>query len=206
VLDVNSNPDNPVISTRSFGADPEQVAALGAAFIRGARAGGALTTAKHFPGHGDTSVDSHLGLPVIEADRARLDSVELVPFVRAIEEGVEGVMTAHIQLPRVLGPGSPPATLSEPLLTGMLRDELGFDGLVLTDALTMRAITDMYGIREASLRSIEAGADVVLAPRAVPEVVAAIVEAVREGRIETEPSGGVRAPHPGDEGEPRTSP
>ena len=183
VLDVNSNPDNPVISTRSFGADPEQVAALGAAFIRGARAGGALTTAKHFPGHGDTSVDSHLGLPVIEADRARLDSVELVPFVRAIGEGVEGVMTAHIQLPRVLGPGSPPATLSEPLLTGMLRDELGFDGLVLTDALTMRAITDMYGIREASLRSIEAGADVVLAPRAVPEVVGAIVEAVQAGRL-----------------------
>ncbi|MEX2465280.1 MAG: glycoside hydrolase family 3 N-terminal domain-containing protein [Gemmatimonadota bacterium] len=184
VLDVNSNPDNPVISTRSFGADPGRVARLGAAFIRGAREGGALTTAKHFPGHGDTSVDSHLGLPVIEADRARLDAVELVPFRRAIDEGVEGVMTAHVQLPRVLGPGSPPATLSEALLTGMLRDELGFDGLVLTDALTMRAITDMYGIREASVRSVEAGADVILAPRAVPEVVAAVVDAVRQGRLD----------------------
>ena len=184
VLDVNSNPDNPVISTRSFGADPEQVARLGAAFIRGAREGGAFTTAKHFPGHGDTSVDSHLGLPVIEADRERLDSIELVPFVRAIEEGVDAVMTAHVQLPRVLGPGSPPATLSEALLTDLLLGDLGFDGLVLTDALTMRAITDMYGIREASIRSIEAGADVVLAPRAVPEVLAAVVEAVRQGRLE----------------------
>lgn len=184
VLDVNSNPDNPVISTRSFGADPHAVARLGAAFIQGARAGGALTTAKHFPGHGDTSVDSHLGLPVISADRARLDSVELVPFVRAIEEGVDGVMTAHVQLPGILGPGSEPATLAEPLLTGLLREELGFDGLVLTDALTMRAITDMYGIEEASIRSVEAGADIILAPRAVPEVVAAVVAAVREGRLE----------------------
>lgn len=184
VLDVNSNPDNPVISTRSFGADPEAVARLGTAFIRGAREGGALTTAKHFPGHGDTSVDSHLGLPVVDANRERLDSLELVPFVRAIEEDVDGVMTAHVQLPALLGPGSPPATLSAPLLTGLLREELGFDGLVLTDALTMRAITDMYGIREASIRSIEAGADVILAPRAVPEVVAAVVDAVRRGRLE----------------------
>ncbi|MDZ7780655.1 MAG: glycoside hydrolase family 3 N-terminal domain-containing protein [Gemmatimonadota bacterium] len=184
VLDVNSNPDNPVISTRSFGADPEAVARLGTAFVRGAREGGALTTAKHFPGHGDTSVDSHLGLPVVDANRERLDSLELVPFVRAIEEGVDGVMTAHVQLPELLGPGSPPATLSAPLLTGLLRDELGFDGLVLTDALTMRAITDMYGIREASIRALEAGADVILAPRAVPEVVAAVVDAVRQGRLE----------------------
>ncbi len=184
VLDVNSNPDNPVISTRSFGADPHAVARLGAAFIQGAREGGALTTAKHFPGHGDTSVDSHLGLPVIAADRARLDSVELVPFVRAIEEDVDGVMTAHVQLPGILGPGSEPATLAEPLLTGLLREGLGFDGLVLTDALTMRAITDMYGIEEASIRSVEAGADIILAPRAVPEVVAAVVAAVREGRLE----------------------
>src|SRR5690606_11657272 len=177
VLDVNSNPDNPVISTRSFGADPELVARLGAAFIRGARDGGALTTGKHFPGHGDTSVDSHLGIPVIEADRARLDTLELVPFERALAEGVDGIMTAHVQLPRVLGPGSPPATLADGLLTGLLREELGFDGLVLTDALTMRAILDLYGIREASVRSVEAGADVILAPRAVPEVVAAMVDA-----------------------------
>jgi beta-glucosidase-like glycosyl hydrolase/CubicO group peptidase (beta-lactamase class C family) len=184
VLDVNSNPDNPVISTRSFGADPEAVARMGVAFIRGAHAGGALTTAKHFPGHGDTSVDSHLGLPVIGADRERLDSLELVPFRRAIEEGVDGVMTAHVQLPGILGTGSAPATLSEPLLTGLLRDELRFDGLVLTDALTMRAITDMYGIEEASVRALEAGADVILAPRAVVEVVAAVVAAVLGGRLE----------------------
>lgn len=183
VLDVNSNPDNPVISTRSFGADPDLVARLGAAFIRGARDGGALTTGKHFPGHGDTSVDSHVGIPVVEADRVRLDTLELVPFRRAIEEGVDGIMTAHVQLPRVLGPGAPPATLADGILTDLLRRDLGFDGLVLTDALTMRAITDLYGIEEASVRSVEAGADVILAPRAVPEVVDAVVEAVRSGRL-----------------------
>src|SRR5690606_7969930 len=183
VLDVNSNPDNPVISTRSFGADPDLVARLGAAFIRGARDGGALTTGKHFPGHGDTSVDSHVGIPVVEADRVRLDTLELVPFRRAIEEGVDGIMTAHVQLPRVLGPCAPPATLADGILTDLLRRDLGFDGLVLTDALTMRAITDLYGIEEASVRSVEAGADVILAPRAVPEVVDAVVEAVRSGRL-----------------------
>jgi beta-glucosidase-like glycosyl hydrolase/CubicO group peptidase (beta-lactamase class C family) len=183
VLDVNSNPDNPVIATRSFGADPDAVARLGAAFIRGARAGGAFTTGKHFPGHGDTSVDSHLGIPVIEADRRRLNAVELVPFERAIEEGVDAIMTAHVQLPELLGPGAPPATLSEGLLTGLLRRDLGFDGLVLTDALTMRGITDAYGIEEASVRAVEAGADVILSPRAVPAVTRAVLDAVESGRL-----------------------
>jgi beta-glucosidase-like glycosyl hydrolase/CubicO group peptidase (beta-lactamase class C family) len=183
VLDVNSNPDNPVIAMRSFGGDPELVARLGTAFIQGAHAGGALTTGKHFPGHGDTSVDSHLGIPVVEADRPRLDSLELVPFVRAIDEGVDAIMTAHVRMPRVLGPDSPPATLSSGMLTDLLRTELGFNGLVLTDALTMKAITDAYGIEEASVRAVEAGADVILSPRAVPEVVAAVVEAVEKGRL-----------------------
>ncbi|MDH3205473.1 MAG: serine hydrolase [Gemmatimonadota bacterium] len=183
VLDVNSNPDNPVIATRSFGADPERVGALGAAFVRGARAGGAFSTGKHFPGHGDTGTDSHLGLPVVEADRERLDRVELVPFVRAIDAGVDGMMTAHVQVPEVLGIGAPPATMSPELLTGLLRDELGFDGVLFTDALTMRSITDMYGAGEAVVKAVEAGADVILYPADVDQSIGAMVRALESGRI-----------------------
>jgi len=186
VLDVNSNPDNPVIATRAFGGDPELVARMGAAFVRGAHAGGALTTGKHFPGHGDTSTDSHIGIPVVEADRARLDALELAPFAAAIDAGVDAIMTAHVQLPGVLGPAAPPATLSPEVMTRILREDLGFDGLLFTDAMTMRGITDMYGIGEASVRAIEAGSDVVLSPKAVPEVLSAIVEAVDEGRLTRE--------------------
>jgi len=183
VLDVNSNPDNPVIATRSFGGDPDLVARMGAAFVRGAHEGGAFTTGKHFPGHGDTSTDSHIGIPVVEADRDRLSTLELVPFARAIDAGVDAIMTAHVQLPDVLGPGAPPATLAPEVMTGILRDELGFDGIIFTDAMTMRGITDMYGLGEASVRAIEAGSDVVLSPTAVSEAIEAIVEAVETGRV-----------------------
>jgi len=183
VLDVNSNPDNPVIATRSFGGDPQLVAELGAAFVRGARVGGAYSTGKHFPGHGDTGTDSHVGLPVVEADRARLDQVELVPFVRAIGEGIDAIMTAHVQVPGVLGVGAPPATLSPEFLTGLLRNELGFRGLLFTDALTMRAITDMYGRGEEAVRAVEAGADVILSPASVPEAIAAMRAALASGRL-----------------------
>jgi beta-glucosidase-like glycosyl hydrolase/CubicO group peptidase (beta-lactamase class C family) len=183
VLDVNSNPDNPVIATRSFGGSAELVARLGAAFVRGAREGGALTTGKHFPGHGDTSVDTHVGLAVVEGDRDKLDSLELVPFRRAIDEGVDAIMTAHVEVPGVLGVGAPPATLSPEFLTGLLRDDLGFDGLVFTDAMTMRAITDMYGIGEASVRAVEAGTDVILSPQDVGTAIAAVVTATETGRL-----------------------
>lgn len=183
VLDVNSNPENPVIATRSFGADPERVADLGAAFIRGAKSGGVFTTGKHFPGHGDTGTDSHLGLAVVEADRQRLDQLELIPFVRAIEEGVDAIMTAHVEVPQLLGIGAPPATLSRELLTGLLRDELGFGGLLFTDAMTMRAITDMYGAGEAVVRAIEAGADVILSPADVKDAIVAVLEAMDSGRL-----------------------
>jgi beta-N-acetylhexosaminidase len=183
VLDVNNNPDNPVIATRSFGGDPELVARLGAAFIHGAKEGGAFTTGKHFPGHGDTSVDSHIGLPVIAADRERLEAVELVPFRRAIQEGVDAIMTAHIALPGILGPDAPPATLSPEILTGLLRGDMAFDGVLFTDALTMRAITDGYGIGEASVRAVEAGADVILSPKDVPAAIGAVVDAVHAGRL-----------------------
>jgi beta-glucosidase-like glycosyl hydrolase/CubicO group peptidase (beta-lactamase class C family) len=183
VLDVNSNPENPVIATRSFGADPARVAELGVAFIEGARGGGAYSTGKHFPGHGDTGTDSHVGLPVVEADRARLDQVELVPFVRAIEEGVDAIMTAHVQVPGVLGVGAPPATLSPEFLTGLLREDLAFTGILFTDALTMRAITDMYGGGEAAVRAVEAGADVILSPASVRESIAAMGAALASGRL-----------------------
>ena len=183
VLDVNNNPANPIINTRSFGEDPERVAALGAAFIRGAHEAGLLATAKHFPGHGDTGTDSHVALPVIPGDRARLDSLELVPFRRAIEEGVDAVMTAHVAAPGILGPGAPPATLSPYFMTEMLRDDLGFDGVLFTDALDMAAITDDYGASEAAVRSLEAGSDVLLMPREPLRAIAAVVGAVRSGRL-----------------------
>lgn len=183
VLDVNSNPDNPVIATRSFGADPRLVAELGSAFAQGARAGGAYATGKHFPGHGDTGTDSHVGLPVVVADRARLEQVELVPFVRVIDEGIDAIMTAHVQVPGVLGVGAPPATLSPEFLTGLLRNDLGFRGLLFTDALTMRAITDMYGGGEAAVRAVEAGADVILSPASVPDAIAAMRVALASGRL-----------------------
>ena len=183
VLDVNNNPANPIINTRSFGEDPERVAALGAAFIRGAHEAGLLATAKHFPGHGDTGTDSHVALPVIPGDRARLDSLELVPFRRAIAEGVDAVMTAHVAAPGILGAGAPPATLSQYFMTDMLRDDLGFDGVLFTDALDMAAIADDYGASEAAIRSLEAGSDVLLMPRDPLRAIAAVVGAVRSGRL-----------------------
>ena len=186
VLDVNSNPANPVINTRSFGEDPLLVARLGAAFIRGSREGGVLTTAKHFPGHGDTRTDSHVELPVVPADRERLETLELVPFRRAVEEDVDAVMTAHVAVPGVLGPSGPPATLSPFFLTELLREDMGFGGLLLTDALRMRAISEHYGVGEAAILALEAGADVILAPADVWETLNAVEAAVLEGRLSRE--------------------
>ncbi len=183
VLDVNSNPGNPIINTRSFGEDPGLVADLGAAFIRGVQAAGLMATAKHYPGHGDTRADSHLELPAVDATRERLDTLELVPFKRAVETGVDAIMTAHIATPRILGADGPPATLSSYFLSGLLRDEYGFEGLILTDALRMRAIVDGYGVGEAALLAIEAGADVILAPADVRTSIDAVVEAVESGRL-----------------------
>ena len=180
VADVNNNPANPVINIRSFGEDPALVTRLVAAFVRGAREGGLLTTAKHFPGHGDTSVDSHLQLARVAADRARLDAVELRPFRRAVEAGVDAVMMGHIAAP-ALDPSGAPATLSEPI-TGALRDQLGFRGLVVTDAM------DMAGVRpawtgEAALRAVLAGADIILLPPEPEVAVQSLVRAVREGQL-----------------------
>ena len=183
VLDVNSNPENPIINTRAFGEDPETVGRLGAAFIRGVATGGALSTGKHFPGHGDTRVDSHLTLPEVTADIDRLNAIEFVPFRAAVEAGVDGIMTAHVSVPGVLGPNAVPATLSPVFMTDILRDSLGFRGLVYTDALRMGAITESYGGGEAAVLAFEAGADVLLIPERIDEAITAMLEAVAAGRI-----------------------
>ena len=182
VLDVNSNPANPVINTRSFGENPALVGRLGAAFVRGARSGGALTTAKHFPGHGDTHADSHVELPVVAADRARLDSVELAPFRAALDAGADAVMTAHVAVPNVLGDARP-ATMAPEFMTGLLREEMGFDGILFTDALRMAAITDAYGAAEASVAALQAGSDVLLAPADPAAAIEAVALAVERGLL-----------------------
>jgi beta-N-acetylhexosaminidase len=162
VADVNNNPRNPVINTRSYGEDPARVGALVAAYLAGAKAGGMIATIKHFPGHGDTDVDSHLGLPVITYDRARLQSVEFVPFRRGIDEGAPAVMAAHIELPALDPAASTPATFSRPILDGLLRGEMGFAGLVYTDSMSMDAVTKMVTPEEGAIRALLAGADQVL--------------------------------------------
>ena len=159
VLDVNSNPNNPVINVRSFGENPQRVAALGEAFVRGQQAGGVCSVAKHFPGHGDTATDSHFALPLIHADWARLQAVEMPPFRAAIGAGIDAVMTAHIALPQIPHAGNEPATLSYPIVTGLLRQALHYDGIVVTDGLEMQGVAQRYGIGPAAVRAIHAGAD-----------------------------------------------
>jgi beta-N-acetylhexosaminidase len=157
VADVNNNPRNPVINTRSFGEDPQRVGTMAAAFVRGLHAGGVIATPKHFPGHGDTAVDTHLGLASIPHDRARLDAVELVPFRQAIAAGANAIMVAHVALPALDSSGTP-ATMSAPLVSDLLRRDVGFDGLVLTDSMSMAAISRMASPGVAAVRAIEAGA------------------------------------------------
>ncbi|MGC5053041.1 glycoside hydrolase family 3 protein [Micromonospora sp. DT48] len=158
-VDVNSNPDNPVIGVRSFGADAPLVARHTTAWVRGLQAGGVAACAKHFPGHGDTRVDSHHALPRIDADRARLHAVELAPFRAAVAAGVQAVMTGHLLVP-ALDPDLP-ATLSDRILGGLLREELGFEGVVVTDAVEMRAVSGRYGLAGAAVRALAAGADAI---------------------------------------------
>ncbi len=184
VVDVNNNPNNPVINVRAFGETPELVAQLTSAFIAGTQKSPVLTSAKHFPGHGDTDQDSHLELPVVSHDFARLQAVELVPFQRAIASGVDSVMTAHLQLPKI--DPDLPATLSKVTLSGLLRHDMGFDGLIVTDALVMDGITKHYGHTEAAVLAVEAGADILLMPGDVEGAIAAICDAVHEGRIAPE--------------------
>lgn len=181
IVDVNNNPRNPVINVRAFGEDAATVSALTTAFIQGTQPHRILTSAKHFPGHGDTATDSHLALPVIPHTRDRLDAIELAPFRQAIAAGVSSIMTAHLLIP-ALDPDLP-ATLSPKILTGLLREEWDYDGLIVTDALVMQAISQRYGANEAPVLAFEAGADVLLMPVDFPGAVAAIAAAIDSERI-----------------------
>jgi beta-glucosidase-like glycosyl hydrolase/endonuclease/exonuclease/phosphatase family metal-dependent hydrolase len=183
VADVNVNPLNPVIGVRSFSSDPTLVAELMAAQVRGyQRDGRVVSTAKHFPGHGDTATDSHTGLPVIGHTREQWNTIDRPPFEAAIQAGIQSIMTAHIVVP-ALDPSGDPATLSKPILTGMLREQLGFDGVVVTDSLGMQGVRDKYGDAEIPLRAIEAGVDQLLMPVDMDLAYHSVLDAVRSGRI-----------------------
>jgi len=182
VLDVNTNPRNPIINTRSFGEDAREVARFGAAVVRGLQDGGLLAVGKHFPGHGDTEQDSHVELPTINVPRARLDSVELVPFRAAIRAGISGIMVGHIAVP-ALGAARTPASLSRAVATTVLRDRLRFDGLVFTDALNMAGVTQDRDVSEIAVRAVHAGADILLQPTDPEVAIDAIARAVARGAI-----------------------
>jgi beta-N-acetylhexosaminidase len=189
VADVNSNPNNPIINTRSFGEEPEAVGDEVAAFIRGARAHGMLTTAKHFPGHGDTDTDSHLGVARVGGDLARLQNVELKPFAKAIDAGVDSIMVAHLAVPALDSDPNKVATISSPVVNGVLRGQLGFRHIVVTDALEMRGLTSLYPpekgspTAKAAVDAVKAGNDVILWPTDLDGAFHAIVNAVRQGEI-----------------------
>ena len=186
--DVNNNPDNPVIGLRSFSENPDEVAQHVVAYIEGARSdpkAQVLLSVKHFPGHGDTAVDSHFGLPVIAADRARLEAVELKPFRAAIAAQVDSVMSSHLRVP-ALEPEEIPGTVSRNIMTKLLKEELGFSGLVTTDAMDMQGLTKMYSAGEAAVRAIEAGVDVLLIPANPDQAIDGVVKAVTSGRISKE--------------------
>jgi beta-glucosidase-like glycosyl hydrolase len=184
VADVNNNARNPVINIRSFGEDPARVGALASAFAKGLQAGGMLATLKHFPGHGDTDVDSHLGLPLIPHARPRLDQVELRPFRAGIAAGAAAVMTAHIELPEIDPTPSTPATLSRATVTGLLRADLGFPGLIYTDSMRMDAVSKMLTAGEAALRAIQAGNDIVLHSADDRAAFTALRDAIERGALD----------------------
>lgn len=187
VLDINSNPNNPVIGNRSFGDNEAIVSKLGIATMKGLKDSNIIATVKHFPGHGDTSVDSHVGLPVVENDLERLKSFELVPFQKAIDEGVDMVMVSHIMLPKI--DKNDPATLSKTIVTDILRKDMNYNGVVVTDDMTMGAIINNYDIGEAAVKSINAGVDIVMVCHQydnVIKVIDAIKEAVKNGTITEE--------------------
>jgi beta-N-acetylhexosaminidase len=183
VADVNSNPDNPVINTRSFGEDPYLVTDLASAFSRGAQASGVIATGKHFPGHGDTQVDSHLDLPVIQRTREQLEAVDLLPFRRLIKDGISSIMVAHLEVPALEKNETLPATLSSKIVGQFLQNDLGFQGLIVTDALDMGAIVNTYGVDSATVLAVKAGIDILLVLPDETRAIDAIVRAVGTGGI-----------------------
>ena len=183
VMDVNNNPRNPVINTRSYGEDPALVGRLGSAFVRGLQDGGMIATLKHFPGHGDTDVDSHLGLPIIKDPRESLDRTEFPPFKAGIAAGAGAIMTGHIEMPALDPTPNTPTTLSAPIVAGVLRREMGFDGLVYTDSMGMAGVTKLYSPGEAAVRAITAGNDIVLHSPDDGAAFAGLKAAVQSGEI-----------------------
>ncbi|MET3106990.1 beta-N-acetylhexosaminidase [Oxalobacteraceae bacterium GrIS 1.18] len=186
VLDVNNNPNNPVIGVRAYGEDPDTVIAYGMAALRGIEATGLVATVKHFPGHGDTASDSHYSMPVVPHDRERLNRVELPPFIAAIEQGVPAIMTAHVVFPAIEPQPDLPATLSKAVLTGLLREELGFHGVIITDCLEMAAIAEGVGVSQGAVATLQAGADIVLVSHLEQRQAAAleaVINAVESGAI-----------------------
>jgi beta-N-acetylhexosaminidase len=183
--DVNSNPANPIINTRSFGGDPTQVGDFVAAYIKGAHQGGMLVTAKHFPGHGDTATDSHLGVAQVTGDRARLDAVELPPFKHAIDAGVDAVMVAHVTVPALDNEPNRVATTSKPIVTGLLKEDMGFKGIVVTDALDMAGLTHIYAreVGRAAVESFKAGNDMLIIPADLGASYRSMLQAVQSGEI-----------------------
>src|SRR5215469_12538440 len=184
--DVNSNPANPIINTRSFGEDPQHVSEFVTQFIRGVQENGGLATAKHFPGHGDTTADSHIDLPVVGSDREHLEKLELVPFRAAIAAGVGSVMTGHLNVPALEPDPNAPATLSSHVLTDLLRKQLGFEGLIVTDAMDMGGITVRYAPGDAAVRAVLAGVDALLMPPVPEAAFSALLDAVKSGQISQE--------------------
>jgi beta-N-acetylhexosaminidase len=182
-IDVNNNPKNPVINTRAYGDDVKLVTEMGTAFIRGTQDGGMIATVKHFPGHGDTDIDTHLGLVTLNFDKARFESVEFPPFKAAIDAGVQSVMVGHIAVPVFDTVPGIPATVSPRITTDLLRKQFHFEGLVVTDAMRMRGVATRYGSGEASVLAIKAGSDVVLMPVDVDVAIDAIIAAVKRGEI-----------------------
>jgi len=183
VVDVNNNPRNPVINTRSYGEDPALVSRLASAYVRGLQDGGMIATLKHFPGHGDTDVDSHLGLPIIKDPRETLDRTEFPPFKAGIAAGAGAVMTAHIEMPALDPAPNTPTTLSRPIVSGVLRGEMGFDGLIYTDSMGMAGVAALYKPGEAAVRAVKAGNDVVLHSPDDAAAFEAIKAAVASGDI-----------------------
>jgi len=183
VADVNSAQDNPIINTRAFGEDPQQVIPYLLAYLGAARENGMLTTAKHFPGHGNVESDSHLGIARVTADRAHLDHIELPPFRAAVEGGVDAVMVAHVTIPALEPDPNRVATVSQAVITGVLKQQLGFQGLVITDAMDMNALTRLLPAGRAAVEAVKAGNDVVLIPADLNAAYNGLLNAVRNGEI-----------------------
>ena len=184
VVDINNNPHNPVINFRSFGMDREKVARRGSLYMLGMQEHGILATAKHFPGHGDTDTDSHLGLPVIRHSRQHLDSLEIYPFRRMIHDGVAAMMVAHLSIPALDSTPRQPSTLSQPIVTGLLKDELGFKGLVVTDAMNMKGVTKYFAPGLADVKALEAGNDLIEFSEDIPRAITEVQKALRSGRLD----------------------